>query len=108
MATGSPGPQLQAEFAVQPMDTFVIDRPALAAQQDMDALVTVANADFCQFLDATLQSVLRRPLRLVPLDRPRLTNDQASPPLTDPVMASQISHRFTTLRRLHHFFSRCQ
>ena len=88
VATGSPGPYLQAEFAVQPMDAFVIDRPALAAQQDMDALVSVANTDFCQFLDATLQSVLRWPLRLVPLDRPRLTNNPASPPLTDAVMAS--------------------
>ena len=103
VATRSPRPNLQAEFAIQPMNMLVINPPALAAQQYMDALVAVANADFCQFLDATLQSVLRRPLRFVKLDRPWLTKNQACPPLTDAVLPSQISHRFTMIRRLHHF-----
>lgn len=38
------GPQVQTFFAVNPVGLFVIDQPALAPQQDVDAARAVANA----------------------------------------------------------------
>ena len=58
LATGSPGPQLQAEFAVQPMDPFCDGSASLTAQQEVDKLVALGHTDFRQFLDATFQGVL--------------------------------------------------
>ncbi len=91
------GPQLQALFAVQAVKPLVVDRPSLAPEQHMNALVTVADAHLCNLLDTTLQRILRRPSGPVPLNRSRLANHQTCPTLADPVVAAQIRYRFATL-----------
>ena len=96
-------PKLQAEFAVQAMNTLVIDRPAFAPQQHMNALVAVSNAHLRELLDATFKSVLRWSPGLVPLHGSRLPHDQASSPFTAVVVALKITHDFAPLPRLHHF-----
>jgi len=70
----------------------------------MNALVAVSNAHLGEFLDATLESVLRWSSGLVPLHGSRLPHDQASSPFTDVVVALKIAHGFAPLPRLHHFF----
>src|SRR6056297_3924831 len=86
------------------MNPLVVDRPALPTQQHVDALVTVPNTHLGELLDPAPQRVLGRAPGLVPLHRPRLTDNEASSPLADPVVTAQVEHCFATLRRLHHFF----
>src|SRR5947209_6369931 len=95
--------QLQALLAVEPADTFDIDRPSFTLEKHVDAPISVAHAGLGDLLDPFAEGSLPGPLRTVVIGRSIHRHGAASTANADLPGPANMIDDLTLPGRLHIF-----
>jgi len=88
---GQLGPDDQAFFAIQPVNTLLVHGPALPSQQNVEAAIAIADAGGSELLEPHAQRGLGIGALTITLRRSMEAAGAARPPLTDAVGLLQMA-----------------